>query len=58
MGKKVKTEHSGAKNGGGFWGRREEAKVTSNTQRRHDDKDLSKKEVEEHELQKEDSKKK
>ena len=27
--RKTKTEHSGAKNGGGFWGNREEAKKTS-----------------------------
>ena len=34
----VKTEHSGAKNGGGFWGYRSEAKRLSNKARRHNDK--------------------
>src|SRR5699024_11667634 len=31
---KQETEHSGAKNGGGFWGTREEAKKSSKTLRR------------------------
>jgi len=30
----VKTEHNGAKNGGGFWGKRAEAKRISNKIRR------------------------
>jgi hypothetical protein len=38
MGKKLKTEHAGAKNGGGFWGRREEAKTRSRSARRQQDK--------------------
>lgn len=29
-----KTEHNGAKNGGGFWGKRHEAKVRSKKTRR------------------------
>lgn len=33
-GKALKTEHSGAKNGGGMWGTREEAKTLSKTERR------------------------
>lgn len=33
----IKTEHSGAKNGGGFWGRRIEAKEVSNILRRRED---------------------
>jgi hypothetical protein len=36
--KKVKTEHAGAKNGGGFWGRRREAKQLSKKLRRARDK--------------------
>ena len=35
---KIKTEHTGAKNGGGFWGRRKEAKQVSREQRRIEDK--------------------
>ena len=35
-----RTEHAGAKNGGGHWGRRTEAKVGSNHSRRQADKDL------------------
>jgi len=34
MAKIRKTEHSGAKNGGGFWGTREEAKTLSRKARR------------------------
>ena len=37
-GKNIKTEHSGAKNGGGYWGRREEAKKHSKKIRRAVDK--------------------
>lgn len=33
----MKSEHSGAKNGGGFWGTRKEAKRTSNRIRRQTD---------------------
>ncbi|MHA2067270.1 MAG: hypothetical protein ACXABY_23125 [Candidatus Thorarchaeota archaeon] len=43
MPKKVKTEHSGAKNGGGYWGKREEAKKVSNKARRENDKKEAKK---------------
>jgi hypothetical protein len=32
--KKIKTEHSGAKNGGGYWGPRAEAKKVSKKLRR------------------------
>lgn len=34
---RVKSEHNGAKNGGGFWGKREEAKTASKTLRRQCD---------------------
>lgn len=34
----IKTEHSGAKNGGGFWGKRTDAKDVSNHLRREADK--------------------
>lgn len=34
---RVKSEHNGAKNGGGFWGTRQEAKQTSNRIRRQAD---------------------
>ena len=37
---KTKTEHSGAKNGGGFWGPRKEAKDVSKKHRRSNDKIL------------------
>ncbi|XDD54345.1 hypothetical protein AB3N62_00605 [Leptospira sp. WS4.C2] len=41
MANKVKkSEHNGAKNGGGFWGRRTEAKQMSNKQRRNDTKEI------------------
>lgn len=33
-----KTEHSGAKNGGGYWGKRAEAKTLSKKKRRANDK--------------------
>ena len=36
--KNIKTEHSGAKNGGGYWGKREEAKTSSRKIRRANDK--------------------
>ncbi len=39
---KTKTEHNGAKNGGGFWGKREEAKLRSRKKRRQEDKKLTK----------------
>ncbi len=35
---RTKTEHSGAKNGGGYWGTREEAKQISNRLRREQDR--------------------
>lgn len=35
---KLKTEHAGAKNGGGHWGRRAEAKKDSKKRRRAADK--------------------
>ena len=38
MTSKIKTEHNGAKNGGGFWGPREFAKKFSKKQRRRNDK--------------------
>jgi hypothetical protein len=34
----MKTEHSGAKNGGGLWGTRNEAKKASKRRRRRNDK--------------------
>lgn len=37
LGKKTKTEHSGGKNGGGYWGTREEAKNVSKKIRRKND---------------------
>ena len=37
-----KTEHSGAKNGGGFWGQRAEAKALSKKARREQSKRLLK----------------
>jgi hypothetical protein len=36
--RKKKSEHAGAKNGGGHWGTREEAKLISRKVRRHNDK--------------------
>lgn len=36
--RKIKTEKSGAKNGGGYWGPREEAKMSSKKTRRKNDK--------------------
>jgi hypothetical protein len=36
--RKIKTEHNGAKNGGGHWGKRDEAKRISKKIRRADDK--------------------
>ena len=35
---KIKTEHTGAKNGGGYWGTRKEAKTYSKKARRSADK--------------------
>lgn len=35
---KMKTEHAGAKNGGGYWGTRSEAKKISRRHRRESDK--------------------
>jgi RNA-splicing ligase RtcB len=39
-GAEKKTEHAGAKNGGGYWGRRAEAKAHSKVSRRQKDKAL------------------
>ena len=36
-GRKLKTEHSGAKNGGGYWGHRADAKRDSSRRRRQND---------------------
>jgi hypothetical protein len=38
---KINTEHSGGKDGGGFWGKRVEAKETSNHYRRIGDKETA-----------------
>jgi hypothetical protein len=38
--KNKKTEHAGAKNGGGHWGPREEAKALSKKARRADSKEI------------------
>lgn len=38
LGKRQKTEHSGAKNGGGHWGDRAEAKRVSKKRRRENEK--------------------
>jgi len=38
----IKTEHNGAKNGGGFWGYRQDAKEVSNYLRRVEDRRLEK----------------
>lgn len=38
----MKTEHNGAKNGGGFWGKRNEAKSASDHRRRVKDRMLEK----------------
>lgn len=35
---KIRTEHAGPKNGGGFWGKRDFAKQVSREHRRHEDK--------------------
>lgn len=37
-GRKTKTEHAGAKNGGGYWGKRVDAKKKSKRLRRQQDK--------------------
>jgi len=47
MAKKIKTEHSGAKNGGGHWGTREEAKTISKSLRRNNDKEEVKEQLDE-----------
>lgn len=39
MAKRIKTEHAGAKNGGGYWGLRVDAKERSRKLRRSHDKD-------------------
>ena len=43
--KKLKTEHAGAKNGGGHWGTRAEAKSGSKKARRAADKRATKEEA-------------
>ncbi len=40
-----KTEHAGAKNGGGYWGTREEAKILSKKSRRATEKKTIQKEL-------------
>jgi hypothetical protein len=40
MNKKIKSEHSGAKNGGGHWGTRDEAKKLSKKVRRASAKEM------------------
>lgn len=42
-GRKLKTEHGGAKNGGGYWGTRADAKRASRKRRRQIDKSESQK---------------
>lgn len=39
MAKRIKTGHAGAKNGGGYWGKRVDAKERSRKLRRGDDKE-------------------
>jgi hypothetical protein len=46
MPKNIKTEHSGAKNGGGHWGKREEAKRLSKKLRRSTGRKVVRKELE------------
>ena len=41
LGRKTKTEHAGAKNGGGYWGTRAYAKLVSRKKRRVEDKRAS-----------------
>lgn len=38
LGRRLRTEHAGAKNGGGFWGPREDAKRVSRRVRRRRDR--------------------
>ncbi|MBL7664528.1 MAG: hypothetical protein JNM93_05300 [Bacteriovoracaceae bacterium] len=45
MSKKLKTEHTGAKNGGGYWGTRHEAKTVVKRLRRRRNKDIIKNEI-------------
>jgi hypothetical protein len=40
LGKKLKTEHAGAKNGGGYWGKRVDAKTKSKKLRRRRDDEV------------------
>ena len=46
IGKALKTEHAGAKNGGGYWGKRDEAKLVSRKLRRQRDRKVVATEVE------------
>lgn len=41
LGRKAKTEHAGAKNGGGYWGPREDVKRVSNKLRRRASKNAA-----------------
>jgi hypothetical protein len=43
--KRIKTEHAGAKNGGGYWGKRAEAKAVCKSLRRRLGKTLVRKEL-------------
>ena len=45
LGRRQKTEHSGAKNGGGHWGDRAEAKRISKKRRRENGKSAIRKET-------------
>jgi hypothetical protein len=45
----IKTEHAGAKNGGGFWGKRTDAKQVSNKLRRDTGKTETSERMDEHE---------
>lgn len=52
MAKNKKTEHSGGKNGGGFWGTREEAKTISKRRRRINEKEELENELKKYPLKK------
>jgi hypothetical protein len=41
----IKTEHAGAKNGGGYWGKRAEAKRRSRRLRRKEDRKSARREI-------------
>lgn len=44
-GRKVKTEHAGAKNGCGYWGKRETGKMVSRKNRRRNGRKMIKSEL-------------